>query len=598
MGIRARRFILLVVALAFLGAAGALVQPLRGMQARYDLTSSPVKGVKPGVVLATTALGAFRGIIVDIVWIRMENLKGEGEFFEIVQLADLACRLAPRLSAVWDFNSWNMAYNISVELDDRNERWPWVKQGIEVLRDRGIPSNPRDPKLYFSLAWIYMHKIGDDVDDAHFLYKFALAQEMHEALGGSGSIEDLRWIDAAPETERELLADDEIRQFYETCLAHGFDPLDEGLEGDIPAFFVYVRNRQSIPADAREIMEAERNRDALAQIAQYVHARRLKELRLNPKTMIELVEQYGPFDWRGPYPHAIYWATEGRKVAQSYRERVNVRRETYGIEAPEDPEWDQVAIEFHYPDIEYDRVIYGALKKLVTYGLFVFDREGRMLPIRGPDYRFIPTMIDTYERFLEVYGESERFAEGVKGAYESFLAKIILQFYLRGQDEQARKYHGLLLERFGPKRDPYDQFVHKELMGMVDRMGPNECSDVVRALLFQAYEHLGQGGTERFTEYTELASSIIDEYNMKQGDLYERSRGREFDRLDESVLMDIFAGRSPLSPEAIEGLKEALTEARGADAVAELEAAVKAQQEATPRPLNLRKPLPTETEQD
>ena len=595
MGIRARRFILLVAAVAFLGAAGALVQPLRGMQARYDLTSSPVKGVKPGVVLATTALGTFRGIIVDIVWIRMETLKGEGKFFEIVQLADLACRLAPRLSAVWDFNSWNMAYNISVELDDRNERWPWVKQGIEILRDHGIPSNPRDPKLYFSLAWIYMHKIGADSDDAHFHYKLALAQEMHEALGGSGSIEDLRWIADAPETERELLANDEVRQFYETCLAHGFDPLDEGMAGDTPAFFVYMRNPESIAADAREVVEAAGNRDALAEIARYVQARRLKELKLNPRTMIELVEQYGPFDWRGPYPHAIYWATIGRRVAQSYRARVDVRRETYAIDAPEDPEWDEAAIEFAYPDIECDRVIYLGLKQMVTYGGFVFDREGRLLPIRAPDYRFIPAMLDTYERMLEVYGQSERFREGIESAYEYFLTTLILQFYLREQDEQSHKYHELLLQKFGPKRLPYEQYVQKELTGMVGRMGPNECSDVVRALLFRAYTHLALGETEKPTEYIELAKSIIEKHNRKQGTLYQ-SRRRDFDILNESVLMDIFAGRSPLSPEAIEGLREALAET-DPDTLAELEAAVKAQLEA-PRPLDLDRPVPTPTEQE
>jgi len=114
---------LLCITLAFLAVGAMLVEPMYRTQVQYDLTNAPVRGAGPAVVLATTALGAFRGVIVDIIWIRMENLKQKDKFFEIVQLADLACKLSPQFSKVWDFNAWNMAYNISVEIPQLDERW-------------------------------------------------------------------------------------------------------------------------------------------------------------------------------------------------------------------------------------------------------------------------------------------------------------------------------------------------------------------------------------------------------------------------------------------------------------------------------------------
>ncbi len=205
---RLRRVIMFCLMAALLAVSGSLIGPLHRAQVRYDLTNEPLEGASPAIVLATTALGAFRGILVDVIWIRMEDLKNDGKFFELVQLADLACKLEPRFPKVWDFNSWNLAYNVSVHIPRLEERWPWVKKGIELLRDQGIPNNPTVPQLYFLLGWLYVHKVGEDLDEAHAWYKQELALEMHEVLGGGGSVEDLREFAGAPAIKQDLLEDE------------------------------------------------------------------------------------------------------------------------------------------------------------------------------------------------------------------------------------------------------------------------------------------------------------------------------------------------------------------------------------------------------
>ena len=102
-------------------------------------------------------MGAFRGLIVDILWMRADTLKQEGKFFDAKQLAEWITTLQPRFAQVWDFHAWNMAYNISVAIPNTQpeERWRWVKNGYELLRDRAIELNPKSILLYRSLSWIF-----------------------------------------------------------------------------------------------------------------------------------------------------------------------------------------------------------------------------------------------------------------------------------------------------------------------------------------------------------------------------------------------------------------------------------------------------------
>ncbi|NLK41005.1 MAG: hypothetical protein GX298_02985, partial [Planctomycetes bacterium] len=154
-------FFIIILCLA-VGAAtliGAAMQ-LDGIRtAREEMglvATTALENAPPSLAFATVALGAFRGLLVNILWIRADNLKQEGKFFDAKQLAEWITTLQPRFAAVWDFHAWNMAYNISVAIPNTQpeERWRWVRNGYELLRDRAIPLNPKSIILYRSLAWI------------------------------------------------------------------------------------------------------------------------------------------------------------------------------------------------------------------------------------------------------------------------------------------------------------------------------------------------------------------------------------------------------------------------------------------------------------
>ena len=55
-----------------------------------------------------------RGLIVDYLWIKVNLMKQQGLYYEIMADADLITKLQPRFAPVWTFHGHNMAYNISV----------------------------------------------------------------------------------------------------------------------------------------------------------------------------------------------------------------------------------------------------------------------------------------------------------------------------------------------------------------------------------------------------------------------------------------------------------------------------------------------------
>jgi len=178
-------FIMLALIIAGLFTVGRMNRHLVEDRKNYGITQAdPLINAPPLVVFTTVALGGFRGIIADMLWMRSARLQYEGKYFELVQLADWITKLEPRFTDVWAYHAWNLAYNISVLFPDPVDRWRWVRHGISLLRDEGLQYNPGEPRLLYELGWFFQHKLGGFTDDAHMYYKQAWAGEMQALFGG------------------------------------------------------------------------------------------------------------------------------------------------------------------------------------------------------------------------------------------------------------------------------------------------------------------------------------------------------------------------------------------------------------------------------
>jgi hypothetical protein len=184
----AKKIILLLLAAALLFSSGQLQKSLNRDRAQLGLTiSEPLQNAPPMLAFTTVALGGFRGLISNYLWIRANDLQQDDKFFEAAQLSIWITDLEPHFAQVWAFQSWNMAWNISVKFKDFSDRWRWVQRGIELLRDNGLRYNPDDTLLYQQLGWIFQSKMGQNMDDANIFYKQQWAEEMTPFFGANGT---------------------------------------------------------------------------------------------------------------------------------------------------------------------------------------------------------------------------------------------------------------------------------------------------------------------------------------------------------------------------------------------------------------------------
>ena len=192
--------LLSVLVLLLLAGASTRIGVITKQRLTYDLeppTLASSEQWSSELRLPTAALTIFRSLAIDYLWIRADDLKNEGQYFDALHLARLICALQPNLPTVWQFNAWNMAYNISVGLPTWPERWHWVRAGFELLRDEGLVNNEKSLLLYRELGWIFQHKIGGITDDAHRYYKSRLAYELMPLLG-PGDNEEIAALAEAP----------------------------------------------------------------------------------------------------------------------------------------------------------------------------------------------------------------------------------------------------------------------------------------------------------------------------------------------------------------------------------------------------------------
>ncbi len=569
-----KRLLLLVLAVALLIGTGQAIPPLRRMRQRYDLANEPVTGISPRLALATQVLGWARGIIIDVIWIRMETLKRQGRYFELVQLADWACDLAPRIPEVWDFNSWNLAYNVSCQINWLPDRWAWVRSGMELLRDEGIPLNPNSPMLFERLAFMIFHKIGEQEDFAHFYYKQRFALMIHGILGGGGGKETLQGFVDAPKTREELLADAEVSKLVEACRSAGFSILD--------SFLMWRNHPERIDADVTDLLGRERVQEPLSKIETYVRARKLREdFRLDPDRMLDLMDSYGPFDWRSPYPHAIYWATLGLERLVRLDDRLYAAVDELGLPVPHTRQYvdwvfgDKERI-YEYERAQLERLVYHSLQKLVAHGRVLFDPRGRMLVGEwGSDYRFADAALKMFQHARQEWGP--RYLRSVTDAYKFFLAQGIVEFHLMGDNEKSHRYFELIKKDFPTHvaDRTYGEYLEWRIEDYTSNMSFSQVRRLVRGFYYRAYLYLAMGQEDKAAALEMEAKLIAENF-----DPTERTNIRgmiRHDSIRQAALVDLLTGKVGISDEVLQHLKTRLGPAKVQEVLENVEKGEKAE---------------------
>jgi hypothetical protein len=125
--------------------------------------------------LATLGLG---GVAVQLLWDSAHEYQMKEDWASLKAVLDQIIRLEPHFWTVWDFQGHNLSYNISVEFDDYRDRFYWVMQGIDFLR-QGVKYNATDPRFLARIGWFYGNKIGRADEHVQYRRLFRKLQEDH-----------------------------------------------------------------------------------------------------------------------------------------------------------------------------------------------------------------------------------------------------------------------------------------------------------------------------------------------------------------------------------------------------------------------------------
>jgi hypothetical protein len=515
-----------VLALCLMGS-GVLAMRLTTSIGTHQLgyTDRAIEGDPPQVSLGI-AMGAFRGLFVNFLWIRANQLKEAGRFYEAVDLSSTITKLQPRFPNVWTFHAWNLAYNISVATQTPGERWYWVQSGIRLLREQGIPANPTEILVHKELAWIYLHKVQGVMDDAHWFYKIQHAGEWTIALGPPPAPDPLSldrgvaikkyadWltpIEQAPETLREAIAKEpSVGPLVERLRGElEFPILDMGFLAKYEGHRALLASREKDemrakmgPKNAALASAIEDPANAAAWRVLIPHVRRrvlIDEYHMEPARMIRYTQRFGPLDWRHPAAHALYWATRGSEQALPYVTQANKQ-------------------DFDF--VNTDRIALQSLQELFRYGEIYFDFYSFVTKkVSKPFFLAMPNVhyVQSYSEWVhELQGLGEEKIDRSEAAirrgiaedlgqriftlysagYENLMMTAIRYYYRRGQKEIAEKHYQDLagwagqnlhdsrmrLERFAL---PLDEFVQADLDGRA--ITPDVMVEEVNGSLMQAY---------------------------------------------------------------------------------------------------------------
>lgn len=133
---------------------------LQGEKSRRDLGEATLGEVNAGsFMLKLAMIGGFRGVVANALWMQAQELQRLQEWDQLKTRVDLITKLQPHFLSIWTFQGWNLAYNVSVEWDDPADKYIWIKNGINFLRE-GVTNNPKSPDLVWDTAWTYYHKVG------------------------------------------------------------------------------------------------------------------------------------------------------------------------------------------------------------------------------------------------------------------------------------------------------------------------------------------------------------------------------------------------------------------------------------------------------
>ncbi|MEQ1906612.1 MAG: hypothetical protein ABL888_20675, partial [Pirellulaceae bacterium] len=144
---------------------------LAKLRTEYRLAQDQLSQIDPASETMKLASLGLRGVAVNILWEQANEHKKRERWDNFEATLKMLIKVQPNFVKVWDYQSHNLAYNVSAEFDDYEHRFHWIKKGILFLTE-GIAYNIRDHRIKDRLGFITGMKIGNSDEKQQFRRMF------------------------------------------------------------------------------------------------------------------------------------------------------------------------------------------------------------------------------------------------------------------------------------------------------------------------------------------------------------------------------------------------------------------------------------------
>jgi hypothetical protein len=411
--------------------------------------------------------------------------------------------------------------------------------------------------LYRALAWLFYTKMGGTTDLMHLTYKRRWAREMQHLLstppygGAAEAIEAFRPIADAPldkdphryrgwgviqsNKREELLQDPQVSRYAELLAARGLK-VDHKL---VEAYSRYSRDDSAEFYRGPPKIETDEDRALLELFNSPEHAAARKKLlgfiraqvlwgyyKMDPQWMLELMEKYGPLDWRLTASHALYWATYGIHICESLPLR-------------------------DIDSLNTDRLVLYCLKDLTYNGRLTLlsDRNApdSVLYATISDPRFVEKTHEEYIRFMKALTKEgeEIFKKNIlRDGHIGYVSQAAQGLYALGAKKKAQHYFDWLKTTYELKdrewaNNDVEDFVRDRLR-QSDSLSMGVAMNQISLSLASAYASLARNDREGFNTSRSYAILVHKIYHEGGGPQRKgapkRSRLPAFHELERGVL--------------------------------------------------------------
>ncbi len=167
--------------------SGGVLSQIRNQN---NLSPAKLSEIDPGSETMKLASLGLRGIAVNLLWMKAIEAKDKKEWDVFSSTLNSLVKIQPNFIKVWEFQGHNLSYNVSVEFDDYEQRYQWIKKGIEFLTT-GIPYNRRDHRIVDTLGFFSGNKFGTADERIQYRRLFRNDHLFHDEMSKFVNIDEI-----------------------------------------------------------------------------------------------------------------------------------------------------------------------------------------------------------------------------------------------------------------------------------------------------------------------------------------------------------------------------------------------------------------------